>query len=156
MIPAPTELLVDLEKLEYSRRHAGVKYISSVYGKPMEASENLVASYWFQGLHKPAQFIGSANSAVTVGGRLFLELSPQPILTGLMKKNCPEANFICIPSLRKNISNWRTIIEAVAALYLHRIEVDWAKIWNNLNDNTNKRVCIKPVPHLLPKYSLPN
>lgn len=146
-----TEFKKYIEKLEFSSLNDELKYISSMYGKQMEVSQNLDVSYWVQWYYKPAQFIDSATSAVALGAQLFLELSSQPILSKLMKINCPEANLFCIPSLKKNISNWQTLMEAVASLYLHRIEVDWTKIWNSLNDDCR---CIKPVPHLMPAYSL--
>ncbi|XP_021958927.1 putative inactive phenolphthiocerol synthesis polyketide synthase type I Pks1 [Folsomia candida] len=144
----------NLEKLDFPERNRGVKYISSMYRRELDDSENLDISYWSKLFTKPVKFVGSAAAATTsVGAKLFLEISPHPTLAPLMKDNCPQNDLICIPSLMKDAENWITLLNAISTLYLHRVELDWSRIWISL---FGEDILRNKVSHLLPTYPFQN
>ncbi|XP_021959004.1 phenolphthiocerol synthesis polyketide synthase type I Pks15/1 [Folsomia candida] len=149
-----TVFKMELDKLAFSTRHRSVEYISSTYGRKLEDSEDLGAAYWSRCFKQPVKFIESSVAATAVlGARLFLEISPQPAISPIMVKNCSDPELVCIPSIRRNVPNWTTLSEAIATLYLHRVELDWTQIWTSL---VGVNILHKKVPHLLPTYPFQN
>ncbi|OXA40388.1 Erythronolide synthase, modules 3 and 4 [Folsomia candida] len=144
----------DLEELAFSTPNQSLQYISSMYGRKLYDYEALDPSYWSECFKQPVKFIKSAIFATSaIGGRLFLEVSPHPILSSLIEENCPGADVVTIPSLRRNVPNWTTLLSAISTMYLNRVELDWKKIWINL---VGDHVLQKNVPQLLPTYPFQN
>ncbi|XP_035716461.1 6-deoxyerythronolide-B synthase EryA1, modules 1 and 2-like [Folsomia candida] len=149
-----TAFKMELDKLQFGSRYRKPAYISSVFGRKLEDSEHLDPSYWSACFKQPVKFIGSSVAATAhLGGRLFLEISPQPVISSLIVNNFSEHDLVCIPSLRRNVPNWTTLAEAIATLYLHRVQLDWTQVWISL---IGVNILHKKVPHLLPTYPFQN
>lgn len=61
-------------------------------------------------------------------GSLWLEIGPDPVLTGLVRRalNVPVADLI--PTLESRHENWRTISDSLKRLYQSGIEVSWPEV----------------------------
>jgi acyl transferase domain-containing protein/NADPH:quinone reductase-like Zn-dependent oxidoreductase/short-subunit dehydrogenase/acyl carrier protein len=82
MDPIEAPLLADLADLgpaASAGRSAGDPFISTVTGGPLPAGE-LTPAYWWRNVRAPVRFADAVRAAIEQGGRVFLEIGPQPVL----------------------------------------------------------------------------
>ena len=59
-----------------------------------------------------------------LGGEIFLECSPKPILLG-MGRECLSDMGVWLPSLRPGHSDWQQMLASLSELYVRGVKVDW-------------------------------
>ncbi|APU42862.1 hypothetical protein BSL84_26850 [Streptomyces sp. TN58] len=108
-----------------SPRAATAAFYSSLAGERLD-TDALDAGYWWRNLREPVLFADAVRTAGAAGHRVFLEMSPHPLLS-VSVTECLEddgRSAAAVPAMRR--SDDRAPYEAVAALFEAGCEVDWA------------------------------
>ncbi|MFD6231238.1 SDR family NAD(P)-dependent oxidoreductase [Streptomyces sp. NPDC060232] len=108
-----------------SPRAATAAFYSSLAGERL-GTDALDAGYWWRNLREPVLFADAVRTAGAAGHRVFLEMSPHPLLS-VSVTECLEDDdraAAAVPAMRR--SDGRAPYEAVAALFEAGCEVDWA------------------------------
>ena len=72
--------------------NTNIKFISTVTGD-IKSGLELDADYWWQNVREPVRFDTAISKAADLGGRLFLELGPRPILKGFLNDILKNLNI---------------------------------------------------------------
>jgi len=89
-------------------------------------SHELNASYWVEHVRNPVRFHDGLKRAIDLGCNVFIEMGPQPVLSGLGRRTVRDTSVSWLPSLRRGRSDWTVLAESVARFYTAGGEVDWA------------------------------
>ena len=60
------------------------------------------------------------------GYRLFVEIGPSPTLCGMASNCLPQDAVVFLPSLRRGRDDWRQMLQTLATLYVHGVEMNLA------------------------------
>ncbi|MFG2340812.1 SDR family NAD(P)-dependent oxidoreductase [Streptomyces yangpuensis] len=108
-----------------SPRASTAAFYSSLAGERL-ATDALDAGYWWRNLREPVLFADAVRAAGAAGHRVFLEMSPHPLLS-VSVTECLEDDgraVAAVPAMRRR--DVRAPYEAVAALFEAGCEIDWA------------------------------
>ncbi|MEV7442666.1 type I polyketide synthase [Streptomyces sp. NPDC091204] len=116
------DLLSELSGL--SPRPAGIAFHSSLTGERFDTN-GLTAQYWWRNLREPVLFADAVRGAGLAGHRVFLELSPHPLLSVSVTECLEDEDrpMAAVPAMRR--TDDRAPYEAVAALFEAGCEIDW-------------------------------
>lgn len=81
--------------------------------------------YWLEQARNPVQYETITRHFASGGYDLVVEIGPHPTLTTLSRQSATAARPRWIPTLRRGSSDWQRLVEAVAELYVHGVEIDW-------------------------------
>ncbi len=103
---------------------------STVTGNAVKGPE-LDAAYWAKNLRDPVLFSSVVQGLIANGHTLFVELSPHPILLPSVEENLREKKQAgrSIASMRRNADERRTLLEALGALYVAGVDVEWKRLF---------------------------
>lgn len=87
MDPVRAGLLQDLAGL--APRTGTIPFVSAVSGAAL-AGEAAGAEYWWRNLREPVRFRDAARAAGAMGGRMFLEIGPAPVLQSYLRESLRE------------------------------------------------------------------
>ncbi|MDP9870274.1 MULTISPECIES: type I polyketide synthase [Streptosporangium] len=89
-------------------------------------------SYWAANLRGQVRFAQAVTAAVEDGYRLFVEVSPHPVVEHSINETLDglgvEDAFVT-HSLRRNRPERETLLTNLGLLYCHGAEVDWSALW---------------------------
>jgi len=119
---------------EFERVAGGVRYgeprigvVSNVTGRVAGAAELCRPGYWREHLREAVRFADGIRAAAEHGCDIFLELGPDPTLVAMGQRCVAEPERAAwLASLRPGRDDWRQVSEALAALYVRGVAVDWA------------------------------
>ncbi|MER6313870.1 SDR family NAD(P)-dependent oxidoreductase [Streptomyces sp. NPDC001581] len=116
------DLLSELSGL--SPRPAGTAFLSSLTGERFDTN-GLTAEYWWRNLREPVLFADAVRGAGLAGHRVFLELSPHPLLSVSVTECLEDEDrpVAAVPAMRR--TDDRAPYESVAALFEAGCEIDW-------------------------------
>ena len=99
---------------------AGRTLICNRTGKVLTGQAVLDAAYWRRHARQPVQFAESVRTLHQLGCKVLLEIGPQPVLSSTALRAWPDDQNLprAIASLRREGSDTRQIIEALAQLYV--------------------------------------
>ena len=100
--------------------------ISNVSGAAAEPPEITTPAYWRRHMRAPVRFLQSIQTLAAAGGRLFLEIGPQPVLAGMGRAILNDAGTLWLPTLNRRMDDWQSLLAALAELYLAGTAIDWA------------------------------
>ena len=83
------------------------------------------ARYWREHVREAVRFGESVRHAVDLGYRSFLEVGPDPTLTGLAASCQPPSDALLVASVQRPADEARDVQRAVAKLHVHGVEIDW-------------------------------
>ncbi|MFF4476424.1 SDR family NAD(P)-dependent oxidoreductase [Streptomyces sp. NPDC001520] len=98
-----------------------VPFYSSVTGGRVDGAE-LGAEYWFRNLRERVDFHGAVSGLVEGGFRVFLEMSPHPVLTTSVEET---AETVALGTLRRGEGTLDRVYRALGEAYAHGVSVDW-------------------------------
>ncbi|GGC78292.1 type I polyketide synthase [Chelatococcus reniformis] len=101
--------------------------MSNLSGTPLGA-EALKPDYWRRHLRHAVRFADSVAHLQRDGYRLFLEVGPAPILSGMAKHCGGEPDCAYVGSLRRGRDDRRSMLEAAAQLYVAGAQLNWPAI----------------------------
>jgi acyl transferase domain-containing protein/acyl carrier protein len=138
---------------EFFRIAASVQYslpqvqlISNVTGQP--AGEEIAgAKYWRNHIRAAVQFARSMETLQAQGYQVFVEVGPKPVLTAMGQRVLPEIQTkgLWLSSLRENQDDRRQILQALSALYVNGVEIDW-KGYHASDRQAKSRVVLPTYP----------
>ncbi|MCG5475933.1 MAG: polyketide synthase [Sinorhizobium fredii] len=71
-------------------RRTELTYLSTVTGSALDGTE-LDPDYWWKNVREPVRFQAATDAALALGCRLFIEISPRPILASYVKETIKQA-----------------------------------------------------------------
>ncbi|MEU4626904.1 SDR family NAD(P)-dependent oxidoreductase, partial [Actinoplanes sp. NPDC023801] len=98
-----------------------VPFYSTVTGERIDPVE-LGAGYWFENLRRPVRFDEVVGGLIAAGHRLFVEVSPHPVLT----TGIGERGGAATGSLRRDQGGWVQLLRSAGELWAQGGHVDWS------------------------------
>ena len=120
------ELLESLASLQ--PREAVVPMYSTATGAMVKGPE-LTAEYWWQNVRNPVRFADAIGEMAGNGYQLFLEVSPQPVLSGAIMKCLAgvKKEGVVVASLRRPEPDRTMMLASLGRLYTLGYPVDWSR-----------------------------
>ncbi len=120
---------------EFERVAGAVSYappriglVSNLSGVLLGGNEAPDADYWRRHARGAVEFAAGMRTLYDEGCRVFLEIGPAPVLTGMGKSCIPEAGTVWLPSLRRGAEDWGQLLGSLAELYRRGARIDWAGV----------------------------
>ncbi|MEV5162761.1 type I polyketide synthase, partial [Streptomyces sp. NPDC053728] len=105
---------------------AGIAIVSTVTGRLAEPGELGDPEYWVRHLRRTVRFHEGALSLQEQGVTTFLEIGPGGVLSGITQQSLNGEGQACVPALRRNRNEPRSLLQAVAELHVRGAHVDWS------------------------------
>ncbi|MFE1884231.1 type I polyketide synthase, partial [Streptomyces diastatochromogenes] len=99
--------------------------VSNVTGRLVAPGE-IDAEYWVRHAAGTVRFADGIRTLYEDSFRTFLEIGPQPVLSGLGARTLDDSSCRFIPALRRGLDDRQATATALGALHLRGITVDWA------------------------------
>ena len=118
-----------------------IPLMSNVTGVEM-TSADLTAAYWAQQVRNPVRFEQGLAGTLELGGKLFVEIGPSAVLSGLGRliDSGEVARFV--PSLRKGHAEATTLGNCLGALYENGVGINF----EDASWNQGRRVSLPAYP----------
>lgn len=117
-------------------RRTELTYLSTVTGAALEGTQ-LDPDYWWKNVREPVRFQAAAEAAIEMGCRLFIEISPKPILSSYVKETIKQAAApaMVVPTLLRDVgeTGQDPISAAMARAVAHGAVVDTARVFGKRN-----------------------
>ncbi|WP_174185440.1 type I polyketide synthase [Nocardia barduliensis] len=124
-----------------------IPLVSNLTGAPLRAGE-LSPEYWARHARQPVRFAEGIRAMAELGIEVFLEIGPQPTLSGLGKRVLGDsARFVA--SLRRGRGDRETMMTALGHLYVAGVPVDWEQVHR---PHDRKRVLAPTYPFQRRRY----
>ncbi len=151
--PLMEPMLDAFNKVASSVRYSKPKIslISNVTGQTATLEQIGNADYWCTHIRQGVEFQQAMLTLHAQGYRLFLEIGPQPVLSGMGKHCTPDKDKVWLPSLRQQKSDWQQMLESLGTLYVRGAEVDWDRFDENYS---YKKVSLPTYPFQRQRYWL--
>ncbi|MFJ2960655.1 type I polyketide synthase [Streptomyces sp. NPDC087270] len=119
------ELLDVLDGLAPQR--GTVPLCSTVTGEVVDTS-TMSAAYWYRNAREPVQFEAAVRHLLDRGHRVFLEMSPHPLLLGGVSDIAAsqDVRVAALGTLRRDDGGPERTARALADAWVHGVDVDWA------------------------------
>ncbi|MFD2353982.1 acyltransferase domain-containing protein [Nonomuraea ferruginea] len=91
----------------------------------------LDGAYWAANLRDPVRLAAATTAAAQDGYRVFLEISPHPVVAHSVTETLSENGFEDVfvgTSLRRNQPEAATFLVAVGTAHCHGVDVDWSRL----------------------------
>ncbi|WP_345576636.1 type I polyketide synthase [Nonomuraea rosea] len=91
----------------------------------------LDSAYWAANLREPVRLAAATTAAAQDGYRVFLEISPHPVVAHSVTETLSENGFEDVfvgTSLRRNQPETPAFLVAVGTAHCHGVEVDWSRL----------------------------
>ncbi|MBU3870328.1 SDR family NAD(P)-dependent oxidoreductase, partial [Streptomyces sp. 4503] len=107
-------------------RTSRIVFHSTVTGEPLDTA-GLDAAYWARNLRETVRLETATRALLTSGHRLFVEVSPHPVLAAAMEATVEAADGAAavIGTLRREEGGPERMLLSLAQAYVHGAEVDW-------------------------------
>ena len=116
-----------------------IRLISNLTGR--EAGEEITKPrYWVDHLRQPVMFARGMETLNEAGARVFLEVGPKPTLVAMGQSNVSGDDKVWLASLRPEHSDWRQMLDGLAALYVAGAPVSW----KGLDEGRDRRKVVLP------------
>jgi acyl transferase domain-containing protein/NADPH:quinone reductase-like Zn-dependent oxidoreductase/short-subunit dehydrogenase len=114
----------------FPREPMQVPMISTVTGR-RTSSEDLDADYWARNVRQPVLFEDAIRTAAAMGGEIFLEIGPHPVLLDSIA-DCLEPDIssgMLIGSMRRETDESEAVLSALGKLYVAGYPVAWEAVY---------------------------
>jgi acyl transferase domain-containing protein/SAM-dependent methyltransferase/acyl carrier protein len=116
-----------------------IALVSCLTGQMTGSREVTHAAYWRRHLRQPVRFADGMATLYAEGYGTFLEIGPHPALLSMGQRcwppeldpSLPPRPGLWRPSLREGENEWRELLESAAALHVHGVALDWARLAGN-------------------------
>ncbi|GAA2718351.1 MULTISPECIES: SDR family NAD(P)-dependent oxidoreductase [Streptomyces] len=105
-----------------------IPVVSNVTGEVAAAQLIGSADYWVRHVRETVRFADGVRTLAAEGAAVFLELGPDGVLTAMAQQNLDALDrpALCVPALRRNRAEERSLLTALARLHVTGVAVDWA------------------------------
>jgi acyl transferase domain-containing protein len=107
---------------------ATVPFYSTVTAERIDTT-TLDAGYWVTNLRRPVRFADTVAALLADGHRVFVESSPNPVLTPGVEECAEEADTpaAALPTIRRDQGGPDQVIRALAGAFTAGVDVDWTR-----------------------------
>ncbi|MCH5586567.1 acyltransferase domain-containing protein [Shimazuella sp. AN120528] len=111
-------------------KETSISFISTVTGKEIDGN-NLYADYWCDNICQAVRFQEAISHLIQDQKKLFLEISPHPILEMPVYECASELHteIKMVPSLERDRANDVSLLSSLAVLYCNGLSFDWTKVF---------------------------
>ncbi|HEV7709735.1 MAG TPA: type I polyketide synthase [Asanoa sp.] len=109
-------------------RDPAVRFYSTVLD-PRSEEPAFDADYWCRNLRQPVRFAAAVGAAAADRHRVFLEVSPHPIVTSAVRDTTTDA--VVVGTLRRDEPEVLTFRTALAALHCSGVPVAWSALYGD-------------------------
>ncbi|MFC6883236.1 MULTISPECIES: type I polyketide synthase [Actinomadura] len=91
-------------------------------------------AYWAANLRNQVRFAGAVRAAAEDGYRLFVEVSPHPVVEHSINETLDDlgvGDAFATHSLRRKRREREELLSGLGLLWCHGAEVDWTALWRN-------------------------
>ncbi|MFE7898211.1 SDR family NAD(P)-dependent oxidoreductase [Streptomyces sp. NPDC057424] len=148
-------------------REPNLPVVSNVTGRPATSAELRSVDYWVRHVRRAVRFHDGVRTLLGLGVRTFLELGPDGVLSAMTRDGAaaalPEEEnstsstgsmgstdsaVLAVPLLRRDRSEVRTVLTAVAQAHVRGVPVDWRAQLTATGNGAPE-----PLPFDLPTYA---
>lgn len=104
-----------------------IHLISNLTAKTVSGDEMADPSYWRRHMRSPVCFFPSMKKLYNMGYRIFVEIGPHPVLSGMAANFLHDKTLTLLPSLRKGRNDWEQILSNLGQLYVKGARIDWIR-----------------------------
>src|SRR3984885_12240915 len=108
-------------------RAASVAMLSTVTGEPLEGTE-LDAEYWCRNLRQPVRLDRALDALLAQGHRVFIEVSPHPVLAIPLTTACTAVQGAVVGSLRRDEGGMAALHRNLGVLHTQGYAVNWSAL----------------------------
>jgi acyl transferase domain-containing protein/NADPH:quinone reductase-like Zn-dependent oxidoreductase/NAD(P)-dependent dehydrogenase (short-subunit alcohol dehydrogenase family)/SAM-dependent methyltransferase/acyl carrier protein len=130
--PLMEPMLAEFGALAQSMEHRTpqVGWVSNVTGGVLPFSDwsTRMGEYWRRHVREPVRFEDGVRSAVAQGVEYFIEVGPQPVLSGLGRATLGEDTVSWLASMKRNRDVWSQLLESLARLYVRGVRIAWPAV----------------------------
>jgi acyl transferase domain-containing protein len=103
--------------------------VSAMTGKWLDGPE-LDAGYWYASLRAPVEFARSVRALTAGGHRVFVEVSPHPVLAAAITATAEDVakDTVVTGTLRRDDGGPGRLLASLAAAHAAGSDVDWARV----------------------------
>ena len=102
--------------------------VSNLTGGLLDGGQAPDARYWRRHAREPVEFAAGMRTLYDAGCRIFLEIGPSAVLTGMGKSCIPNAGTAWIPALRRGADDWKQALSGLAELFTLGARIDWTAV----------------------------
>ncbi len=109
---------------------ARITMVSAMTGEPLEGPE-LDAGYWYASLRASVEFDRAIRVLAADGHRVFVEVSPHPVLTGAIGDTLDDAEVagpLVTGTLRRDEGGPARLLTSFAEAYVNGVHIDWESV----------------------------
>ncbi|MGC2619142.1 MAG: type I polyketide synthase, partial [Acidobacteriaceae bacterium] len=113
-----------------ARETLQIPMISTVTGTRIRAAD-LDGSYWARNIRQPVLFADAVHAAAELGGQIFLEVGPHPVLLGSIAE-CAESRFSpssVLPSTKRGANESQSMLTSLGKLYVAGCSIAWDRVY---------------------------
>ncbi len=125
-----------------------IPLVSNLTGTILPSGQVPDAQYWRRHVRAPVRFADGIRALGEEGYHVFLELGPDPVLIAMGKRCLAGKAAVWLPSLEKAQDNWRTMLTALATLYVEGAPIEWTGVITG-----NPRAVIPPPDLIEPVFA---
>jgi amino acid adenylation domain-containing protein len=103
-----------------------VPLVSNLTGHMLPAGTMPDAFYWRRHARGTVRFHDGIRTLRAAGCNVFIEIGPQPTLSGLGRRCGGAGEAIWLPSLARGRQDWDTLLGSVSAAYNFGVDIAWA------------------------------
>ncbi|MFH8387743.1 beta-ketoacyl synthase N-terminal-like domain-containing protein, partial [Kitasatospora sp. NPDC018058] len=114
-------------------RPAQIPFHSSTTGGPLD-TDGLDGTYWYRNLRDTVRFESAVRGLLDAGHRLFVEVSPHPVLTLAVQETAADARCDArvLDTLRRDQGGPGRFVLSLARLHANGARPDWETVFSGL------------------------
>ncbi len=105
-----------------------VPFRSTVTGDWIRDAGVVDGGYWFRNLRHRVGFGAALADLVGQGHRVFVEVSPHPVLVQPITEGTDDTDAVVVGSLRRDEGGPRRLLTSMAELFVRDVAVDWTEV----------------------------
>ncbi|UII23300.1 type I polyketide synthase [Fulvivirga ligni] len=120
--------------LQLNPKHQDITLYSTVRNQIVEG-EDLTSEYWVDNLRHGVQFAAVMDKLVEDGHKVFIEVSPHPVLITSINE-CLDANnckAVVTSTLHRDKEELCELYDNVSTLYENGVSINWNQFYKNVN-----------------------
>ena len=126
--PLVDPMLDEFERCAQKIQHRppDVDLVLNSTGCLLDEASQLDAAYWRRHARGTVRFAESIQTLFARGIRVFLEIGPAPVLTGMARQCVEDSDTLWLASMRKDRAVWPEMLASLGSLYVHGFDPDWS------------------------------
>ncbi|WP_228122185.1 type I polyketide synthase [Saccharothrix syringae] len=113
-------------------REAEIPLYSTVEGEPVGAAL-MDAGYWYRNLRRTVRFEEGVRAALADGHRVFVEVSPHPVLVVGMQETFDAVGVeaVAVGTLKRDEGGLDRVLQSAGEVFCHGVDVDWRSVFTD-------------------------